>query len=322
MALTLVEASKYSKDVLQKGVIELLTKDDPILSKLQFKSIKGNGLTYNVETTRSGADFYDVGEVWLESTSTVTPATAHTHILGGDADVDNFLKATRSDEQDLMQEQIASKILEIKDKFNKTALYGYATTETKMFDGLHYLIRSTTYNTVGVATVTGTPMALSLERLEKAVDMIKHGKPKMILMTKQLRRNINKYLNAVGGITKAEHMGESVQTLFGIELAVSDHLSDNESCDLDYDSSGQYGHQYTDGTGLGDDDSATSVFVLQFAPDAFCGIQSMPVTTEKFAKLETKDAARVRIKWYPGIMLQNILSCSKVTGIKNDTATV
>ena len=104
MALTLVEASKYSNDVLQRGIIELIVKDDPILDRLPFKDIVGNGLTYDVETTMSGADFYSVGDTWVESTGTVTQHTAHTKILGGDADVDNYLKATRSNVQDLMAE--------------------------------------------------------------------------------------------------------------------------------------------------------------------------------------------------------------------------
>ena len=103
--------------MLQKGVIELLVKDDPLLKKLPFKDIKGNGLTYNVETTLSGAKFYHVGDVWVESTSVVTQATAHTAILGGDADVDNFLQATRGDLQNLMQEQIVAKTKAIKKTF-------------------------------------------------------------------------------------------------------------------------------------------------------------------------------------------------------------
>ena len=36
MALTLVEASKYSNDVLQIGVIEKLVYQDPILERLQL----------------------------------------------------------------------------------------------------------------------------------------------------------------------------------------------------------------------------------------------------------------------------------------------
>jgi hypothetical protein len=127
MSMTLVEATKYSNDILQKGVVELLVKDDPILEKLPFKDIKGNGLTYNQETTLSGADFYNVNDDWKESTSVVTSVTATTTILGGDADVDNFLKATRSNEQDLMQEQIAAKTKAIKRKFLDAFFYGYVT---------------------------------------------------------------------------------------------------------------------------------------------------------------------------------------------------
>jgi len=320
MALTLVEASKYSNDVLQKGVIELLVKDDPVLEKLQFKDIKGNGLTYDVESVISLAAFYSVGSTWDESTSEVTQATAHTKILGGDADVDNYLKATRSNVQDLMGEQIASKTKAIKRAFNDAALYGYAATETTKFDGLHYLLRSTTYNTVAVGA-SSNPAVLSLAKLEQAVDMIKNGKPSMLLMTKQMRRNINKFLNAVGGITKSEIQGKTVQTILDIPIAVSDHLSDDETCDLDYGSS-EYGHDYTDGTALGTDEDSTSIFILQFAPDAFCGVQSMPLTVVRLGDLETKDAVRVRIKWYPSIMLQSIISCAKVTGLENGTATV
>jgi len=321
MALTLVEASKYSNDVLQRGIIELLVKDDPVLERLQFKDIKGNGLTYNVETTMSNAQFYDVGDTWVESSSVVTPATAFTKILGGDADVDNFLKKTRSDQNDLMGEQIDAKIKALRWAFNLQLLYGYATTETKAFDGIQYLLRSTTYNTVTVASVTETPAALSLAKVEEAIDMVKNGKADMLLMSKALRRYINKFLNGVGGITKTDIQGKTVQTLFDVPVAVSDYVSNGESCDLDYNSS-NYGHNYADGTGLGDDDGATSIFVLQFGPKALCGVQSLPITTEKFDKLETKDASRVRIKWYPSIMLQSIISCAKVTGIDYDGTVV
>ena len=105
---------------------------------------------------------------------------------------------------------------------------------------------------------------------------------------------------------------------------VSDFISNGEAADYAYGST--YGHNPDDSFTLGDavtpvpvdDDGATSIFVLQFAPHAFCGVQSMPITVERFVKLETKDASRVRIKWYPSIMLQSIISCAKVTGIDFD----
>lgn len=313
MSMTLVEGAKYSNDVLQKGVIELLVKDDPLLERLQFKDIKGNGLTYNEETTLSGAQFYAIGDTWVEATSTVTQRTATTHILGGDADVDNFLKATRSNIQDLMSEQIQAKTKAIRRAFLDMAIYGDSDNDANGFDGLHSLITSLTYNTVTVATSTGTAVVLSLEKSEQALDLIKNGDADVIMMTKQMRRSINKYLRGVGGINTVESQGKLLQTLHDKLVIVSDHLSNDESCDKDYGTN-QFGHDDTDGIALANDDNATSIFYLQFAPNAFSGIQSQALTTERFAKLETKDAARVRIKWYPSVMLQSLISCAKLTG--------
>jgi hypothetical protein len=54
-------------------------------------------------------------------------------------------------------------------------------------------------------------------------------------------------------------------------------------------------------------------------PEAVCGIQSGgPLKTIRIGDLETKDAKRVRLRWYPGLMLQNLVMVSKVTGIDVD----
>ena len=332
MALTLVEAAKYSNDVLQRGVIEKIVYQDPILEKLQFKDIKGNGLTYNVESEMSGAQFYGVGDEWVESVSVIGQATAVTTILGGDADVDNFLQATRSDVNDLMGEQISAKTKAIKKAFMDMFFYGYyyagAGGDPKGFDGLHYLIRSqaataTTYeNTVCVAATASTAMALSMTKLEEAVDLVKVGAPELILMSKTMRRSINTYLHGVGGITYTDAANRRVQSLFEVPVGVSDYISNDETVDKDYSgATAVYGHDYSDGTALATDENGTTIFVLRFAPEAVCGIQSSTITVEKLGSLETKDAERVRIKWYPGLMLQNIITVSKVTGI-SPTGTV
>jgi len=318
MSMTLVEGSKRSNDVLQQGIVELIVTDDPIMSRLGFKDIKGNGLTYNVESVMSGADFYSPGDTWVESTSEVTQATAHTRILGGDADVDNYLLTTRGDHQDLMSEQITAKTKAINYAFNTALLYGYNATETKKFDGIHQLLQSETYNTVAVGA-SDTPAALSMTKIEEILDMIKNGSADVLLMTKLMRRSINTYLKSVGGITYEQSANGTVQTIQETPVVVSDFLSNFESCDNDYGSG--YGHDPTDGTTLGNNDGSTSIFALQFGDQALCGVQSAPITTKRFDDLETKDGSRIRIKWYPSIMIQSIISCSKLTGI-NPSATV
>jgi hypothetical protein len=325
VSMTLVESSKYSNDVLQRGVIELFVKSDPILERIKFKDIKGNGLTYDEETTLSGSQFYAVGDTWIESTSVVTQRTAVTQILGGDADVDNFLKTTRSDVQDLMGEQIEKKIKSIRRTYLDMFFYGKKSVDANGFDGLHALIDRVTsaesYNTVPTATSTATPLLLSLQTIEEALDAIMNGEADIIVMTKLMRRYINKYLNGVGGITKTEIQGKTIQTIGEKPVVVSDHLKNTEAADNSYTDvfgNTRYGHNPTDGVAVGDDDGGTSIFCLQFTDDAVSGIQSMPITTEKFEKLETKDASRVRIKWYPGLMFQSLIASSKVTGVDPD----
>ena len=51
MALTLEEAAKLSNDMLMQGVVETIVKESPILQRMPFIEIVGNGLTYNQVAT-------------------------------------------------------------------------------------------------------------------------------------------------------------------------------------------------------------------------------------------------------------------------------
>src|SRR3989304_2092857 len=94
MALTLAEAAKLSNDILLQGVIETIIKDSPVLQRMPFIEIAGNGLTYNREATAPSAAFFDVGDTWTESTPTFTQQTVTLKIMGGDADIVNKLART------------------------------------------------------------------------------------------------------------------------------------------------------------------------------------------------------------------------------------
>lgn len=148
MALTLTEGELYSTtDMLSRTVIDRLVKDDPILTRLGFEALLGNSDTYLQVTTRSGAGVYEVGDTWTESTPSVTPNTVTLKILGGDADVDNFLMETRSNKLDLKGTVLNDKTLAVKELFLDLFYYGTAF-DASGFSGLHQLMTSTTYNTV------------------------------------------------------------------------------------------------------------------------------------------------------------------------------
>jgi hypothetical protein len=93
MAMTKAEAAKLTQDLLLRGVIETVIKESQLLQLLPFMEVTGTAVTYNREATLPAASFYDVGDTWTEATPTFTTVTAGLKIMGGDADVDNFLQS-------------------------------------------------------------------------------------------------------------------------------------------------------------------------------------------------------------------------------------
>ena len=71
-----------------------------MLRVMPFLDVEGNSFKYNQESALGGASFYAVNGVWSEGTATFTQKTVNLAILGGDADVDNFVQRARSNVND------------------------------------------------------------------------------------------------------------------------------------------------------------------------------------------------------------------------------
>lgn len=165
MALTLAEAAKLSNDVLLTGVVETIIKDSPVLQRLPFVEIVGNGLTYNREDAAPFADFFDVGDTWTESTPTFTQQTVTLKIMGGDADIDNFLIATRSNIQDVETAVVQLKAKAVQQLFEQTFVTGDEGVDPKEFDGLDQLCDPSQTISMGV-----NGGSLTLDKLDELID--------------------------------------------------------------------------------------------------------------------------------------------------------
>jgi len=306
MALTLEEASKLSNDMLLQGVVETIVKDSPVLKELPFIEIVGNGLTYNQEKTLPTIDFYNVGDTWAESTPTFEQKTANLKIMGGDADVDNFLKATRSNLQDLEAAVVELKAKALKDKFEETFIYGDATVNAKQFDGLRKLIDTTTAGSQVIAAgASGATLTLSM--LDELIDAVKGGKPNILLMSRRSRRKINALVRAAGGMmeTDRDKWGNFVQFWDGIAIGVNDWILDTHIVS---------GGVETATTG-GD---CSTIYAIQFGEGALCGLTAPGhLTVEPIGSLETKDATRTRIKWYCSLALFATIKAAALIGVKD-----
>ncbi|NQT04768.1 MAG: phage major capsid protein [Dehalococcoidia bacterium] len=306
MALTLAEASKLSNDMLLQGVVETIIKESPVLQRQPFIEIVGNGLTYNQEKTLPSVDFYDVGDTWAESTPTFEQITANLKIMGGDADVDNFLKTTRSNIQDLEAAVVELKAKAVKDKFEETFIYGDSATSSKQFDGLRVLIDPTTASDQVIA-MGDTGATLTLSKLDELIDAVKGGKPDMLIMSRRSRRKINALVRASGGLVDndRDQWGNFVQLWDGIAIGVNDWILDTHAVS---------GSVETGTTGS----DCSAIYAVQFGEWALCGLTAPGgLTVEPIGSMESKDATRTRVKWYVSLALFSAVKAAALIGVKD-----
>src|SRR5262245_1778561 len=138
MALSLSEAAKLSNDVVLAGVLETIVKESPILEGMPFVDVVGNAVTYNRENAMAAAAWFAVGDTWTEGTPTFTQVQSTLPILGGDADVDQYLQRSRSNIQDLSAVVLELKAKAVAHEFEDKFIYGDGTSNT--ITGVHSTI--------------------------------------------------------------------------------------------------------------------------------------------------------------------------------------
>ena len=294
MALTLAEAAKLSNDIVLQGVIETIVLDSPILQALPFIEITGNGLTYNRENTNPAATFFNVGDTWTEATPTFSQITATLSIVGGDADIDNFLLTTRNNVQDLQAAIIRLKAKAVQQKFEDTFVNGDTAIDAKSFDGIDKL-------TTGgqIATMGANGATMTLAKLDEVIDLVKGGPPAMLLMSKRSRRTLNNLARTTGSFlqTDRNEFGQVVQFYDGVPVGVSDYISDAKT--------------------VGTSTDCSTVYAMQMGEGALAGLTAPGgLQVETIGSLETKDATRTRVKWYVSTALFNTIKVAKLIGVR------
>jgi HK97 family phage major capsid protein len=304
MAMLLAEAAKLSNDVLLKGVIETILTESQILKKLPFIDIVGNGLTYNQEKTLPGASFHAVNGTWTESTPQFEQKTATLAILGDDADVDEYLRQTRSNVQNLKAIVTDLKSKAVARKFEETFVYGSTTTDPLSFNGLHVLVPTGMKIHAGTTT---TPAAGSMRKLKALLRLVMPGGPDALIMSRTTRDNISDYAERSESpvtINGRDDMGKPIMYFGGVPVVCTDWILQTEAiagADADYSAK-------TGGT-------ATSIFAVKLGEKLLAGCQNGGIQTKDLGDLETKDATRTRIKWYVSLALFSTLALARYDGI-------
>ena len=294
MAMTKVESAKLTQDLLLRGVVETVVKESQLLQLLPFLEVTGTAVTYNREATMPAAAFYEVGDTWAEATPTFTQVTAGLKILGGDADVDNFLQATYATPHDIEAEAIASRAKAVAHAYTSAFYNGDSAVDTKSFDGLTKAIPAG--QTLAAGANGGQ---LTLDLVDQVIDLVKPGKPDALLISKRTRRKLSALRRASGNLLETDVNAFGQRALFydGIPLVVDEFISDTQ----------------TKGTSGA---VCSSMYALKFGQGVgVMGLEHGGIQVERVGELETKDATRTRIKWYAGLAVFSELGVSRLEGI-------
>ena len=241
------------------------------------------------------AAFFAVGDTWAESTPTFTQITTALTILGGHADVDNYVARTRNNVQDTEAAVVQLKAKAVQQKFDDTFITGDTGTDANAFDGIDVLCAAG--QTVSMGTNGAT---LTLDKLDELVDLVRGGKPDMLLMSRRSRRTLNQ-LGRASGSGVVEHdrdeLGRMVAFYDGIPIGVNDYILDDQT--------------------VGTSTDCSTIYGLQLGEGRVAGLTGPGgLTIERVGALETKDATRVRVKWYVSMALFNELKLAKLIGVR------
>jgi len=304
---TIVEADKYSRTQLLAGVVEEIVDASPMFALLPFDTVLGNSLTYNREDTLGTAQFYDPADAWVESTPTVTAVTAKLKIVGGDADLDNFLVLTRSNEQDLRAMVLSMKAKAVVRAIENELIYGDVDdVNPKGFDGLHEILGVVTggQDVLAGSATTGGPGTFS--KLDEMIDKVKPGPPDALIMSRRSRRQIKKLARSQGwdlALSQPAGLNRPINFYNDIPILINDFITDTEDC-VDGGFGGKTG------------DDTSSIFAVKFGAEGLHGIDGgQGLTIDDVGALETKDATRLRVKWYMALVLMSTKALARLSGV-------
>jgi hypothetical protein len=317
VAVTLAEAAVLSQNNLQRGVIETFVQSSPILDRIPILGIDGNAYAYNREGTLPGVAFRAVNEAYTESTGTVVQATETLAILGGDADVDKFIVATRGNLNDQRAVQTAMKVKAASYKYSDTFFNGDITVDTKAFDGLKKRLTGAQVidaGTNGLGVVAGGHDFLDrMDSLLAAVPGI-NGQNGAIYANAAILAKITSSLRRLGGadFIREDLTQKRVLTYNGIPVldagqtaAGVDILPQTE----------------TQGTAAG---ITSSVYAVKFGQDetdaGVTGLASnnlrLPAAYD-LGEIDAKPVFRVRIDWYCGLATFGGRAAARLRGVLN-----
>ncbi len=258
----------------------------------------GNNFVYNRLNTEPGISFFNVGDAWTESTPDFTQVSVPLKILGGDADVDNFIQSTRVNVQDVEAAVIQQKAKALARKWADTFVNGDVAVDAKSFDGIDKICAGLPASqTVSMGTNGAT---LTLAKLDELIDAVK-TKNIALVLSRRSRRTLQGLVRTSGAVLESRPGAflEWVQLYNGVPVFINDFISDAKT------------------VGTSTDCSTIYCFSLGEADQGVTGLTAQGgLQVERIGELESKDATRHRVKWYSALAVLSTLSLARLIGVR------
>ena len=316
MALTLAEANKFSTNQVLVGVAEISADANPLLGLMPFVPIRGNALQYQRELAAAAPTFIAPGGVVTEGVPTTTQVTAALKILISDADIDKFLRITRSKDQDLAAELLTIKARNFADTWGAKAIYGSIDSDPNEFDGLHEIISDDVTGQQVHAGATTVPGVGTFTLLDQLLDLVR-PRPTCLLASRRSIRGIQKLARSQGwdlALSSIQGINRQVRFYSDVPIIPCDFINDTETI-----SAAAYALPTTG--------AASSIFAVRLDETGLFGISADDpnaqddleriIQLENIGTLEGYDANRWRMKAYTAIVLKESQALARLDGISS-----
>ena len=304
MDITLLEAAKHSKDVLEASVSKIIVEASPVLEYLPQKTINGPAFRYHREASLGTVSWRGVGGTYTPDAGVINPLFEPLVILGGEIRIDNFEVEVMSNLLNLKAEKYRMKARQAGITFSETFFEGDTAVDAFQFDGLR---KRLTGNQKILLTAGGG--TLTLAKIDELLDaVLGDGGDKVLWMSPTMRRKVTTLVRAVTGSGlinfTQDAFGKQQMAYAGTPIRIVRREDDGTSFFL-----------YDEDPGDGTSDTA-SIYCTRFGADYLHGIQSKSLPTVKdFGEVEAGPYHLGRIEWYTGLVLKHPRAAGRLYGI-------
>lgn len=300
MAVTLAQAAALEQNPVRRGALEVAHAVSWVWDRLPFEGIEGNSYAYDKDQVLPGTGFRTVNEAYVESTGVINQDSENLVILGGDADVDNFIEKTmQSSRGVLMADQVKMKLDSAQSTYVDAMFNGDVNVDPKGFDGLRKrLIGDQVLDSSAAANTEAF-----LDELDLLFGQVAGG-PDAVYAPTQIISRLKSLGRKVGGAEYilSEISGKREFTWNGVSfIDPGKHWSGRKILGYDAVEGGDlYAVKFADG----------------FTNEGVLGITNGGLQAYSLGELQEKPAVRTRIDFYTGFVVQGGQAAARLKGVK------